>query len=72
MPWDIRQIRLYVSTYEKEGNKEIKTPGKKQTKKTPHHFIVNINLPCVLHSGTATSFFIHEPLPKRICNVFKR
>jgi len=59
-----------VSTYEKEGKKEIKTLGNKQTKKTSHYFIVNINLSCVLHSGTVTSLFVHEPLAKRICSVF--
>ena len=65
-----RSACKYISTYEKEGKKEIKTLGKKQTKKTSHYFIVNINLSCVLHSGTATSFFVHKPLAKRICNVF--
>jgi len=73
MPLNIRQIACkHVSTYEKEGKKEIQTLGKKQTKKTSHYCTVNNNLSCELHSGTATSFFVHEPLAKRICNVVIR
>jgi hypothetical protein len=51
-----RSACKYVSTYEKEGNKE-----NKETNEDNLTLFVNINPSCILHSGTAPSFFAHEP-----------